>query len=101
MATAHTRPAAPVVAETRTAGHLRSPKVTVVISTYGHERWLRGAVDAVLDQDLADELQLVVCDDASPDATRAVMHSILERIEDETYPGARSVTYIRLGENGG
>jgi len=90
-----------LIAEVRTAGRARSPRVSVIVPTYGHERWLGATARAVLDQDLPGEIQLIVCDDASPDATAAVMESVLAETESSVRAGPRSVTYLRLSRNSG
>jgi GT2 family glycosyltransferase len=93
--------ASALIAETRTAGRAANPKVAVVISTYGHAKWLAAAADGVLGQDLAEELQLVVVDDASPDNTPDVMGGILDNLSRQSYAAPRSVTYVRLAGNHG
>lgn len=90
-----------LVADVRTAGRARSPLVSVIVPTYRHERWLGETARAVLAQDMPGEVQLIVCDDASPDGTGAVMESVLTDAESSVYPGARSVTYLRLSQNCG
>jgi glycosyltransferase involved in cell wall biosynthesis len=84
-----------------TARHAESPLVSVIVSTYRHANWLADTVDALLAQDLEAELQVIVCDDASPDATPAVMQASLVKAERTTYAGPRSLTYVRLKRNRG
>src|SRR5208337_1568211 len=50
------------------------PRVSVVMAAYNAEKYLRQAVDSILSQTLAD-FELIVVDDASIDATRAVLES--------------------------
>ena len=90
-----------LIAQRKTAGQMLAPKVSVIMSTYGHALWLGDAVRAVLDQDLTDELQLVVCDDASPDSSTEVIEILLGELETTSYAGRRSLTYVRTSRNRG
>lgn len=47
---------------------LRGPLVSVMIPTYGQETWIEDAIHGALAQDYPN-LEVVVCDDGSPDAT--------------------------------
>jgi glycosyltransferase involved in cell wall biosynthesis len=51
---------------------MRGPKVSVFMLTYNHERFVRQALDAVLAQDYP-EIEIVVSDDASTDATQLIL----------------------------
>jgi glycosyltransferase involved in cell wall biosynthesis len=51
-----------------------SPKVSVVIPAYNHERYVGPAIESVLGQ-TAGDLELIVIDDASADATWEVVQS--------------------------
>lgn len=84
-----------------TARRAESPLVSVIVSTYRHANWLADTVEALLAQDLDAEVEVIVCDDASPDATPAVMQATMQTAERTTYPGPRSLTYIRLRRNSG
>ena len=48
------------------------PRVTVVVPVYDVERWLPASLDSVLGQSGVD-LQVVVVDDGSADASRAIL----------------------------
>ncbi len=63
----------------------RHPLITVAITTYNHERFIRRCVQSVLEQDI-DDMEVFILDDASPDATP-------ERIK--TLLSDPRVTYIR------
>lgn len=65
------------------------PLVSVIVSTRNHGRYLAQMVEAVLGQDLADEFELVICDNASTDDTESVIRELAGRAE-------RPLTYIRL-----
>lgn len=49
-----------------------SPRISVVMSVYNGERWLREAVESVLGQPLGD-LELLVIDDGSTDGTAGIL----------------------------
>jgi cellulose synthase/poly-beta-1,6-N-acetylglucosamine synthase-like glycosyltransferase len=66
------------------------PKVTVLIDTYNHERFVERAITSVIEQDFPpDEIEILVVDDGSTDATPTIVKRFAPR-----------VTYIRK-ENGG
>ena len=45
---------------------IRTPKVSVILTSYNHEKFLREAIDSVLNQTFKD-YELIICDDASTD----------------------------------
>jgi glycosyltransferase involved in cell wall biosynthesis len=54
---------------------MKSPKVSVVIPAYNHERYVKAAVDSVLSQ-AGDDLELIVIDDGSTDRTGEIVKAI-------------------------
>lgn len=54
---------------------IQAPRVSVVMSVYNAARWLREAVQSVLDQTLR-ELELIVVDDGSTDGTPAILQAV-------------------------
>lgn len=72
------------------------PTVSVVMITYGHEAFIRQAVEGVLMQECDFPVELIVADDCSPDNTPAVMQEILT-----THPRASWVRYVRHEKNKG
>jgi cellulose synthase/poly-beta-1,6-N-acetylglucosamine synthase-like glycosyltransferase len=70
------------------------PLVSVVVSTRNHAAMLGRTVAAVMGQDLVAELEMIVVDDASTDATQAIMSEAVSL-------APRQLTYVRLDENRG
>lgn len=68
---------------------IHPPKVTVIIPTYNRARYLGEAIKSVLDQELSD-LELIVVDDGSTDATPALLRAI-------TDPRMRCVRQLNRG----
>jgi glycosyltransferase involved in cell wall biosynthesis len=58
------------VTEGRSPGRER-PRVSVGLPVYNGERFLRDAIDSILSQDM-EEIEVVVCDNASTDGTRDI-----------------------------
>ena len=66
------------------------PKVTVLIDTYNHERFVERAITSAIEQDFpASDVEILVVDDGSTDATPAIVKRFAPR-----------VAYLRK-ENGG
>ena len=56
-----------------------SPLVSIVVITFNQEKCLPATLDSLLEQDCAFPYEIVVCDDCSPDGTRAVIADYAER----------------------
>ena len=54
------------------------PVVSIGLPVYNGERWLRSALDCLLGQTYRN-IELVVCDNASTDATAALCAEYVER----------------------
>src|SRR5262249_56930199 len=52
------------------------PRVSVVMANYNYARYLRAAIDSVLQQTLND-IELIIVDDGSTDASRQIIESYL------------------------
>jgi glycosyltransferase involved in cell wall biosynthesis len=50
------------------------PKVSVILTSFNHEKYIREAIDSVLDQTFVD-FELIIWDDASSDSSWAVINS--------------------------
>ncbi len=59
------------------------PLVTIVTATYGHEKYLRTAIDSVLNQDYPN-IEYIVINDGSPDGTEEILKSYGNRFYWET-----------------
>jgi glycosyltransferase involved in cell wall biosynthesis len=58
----------------------RSPvRVSVLITTYNHARYIARALDSALEQRGVDPLEILVGDDCSADATRSVIDEYVQR----------------------
>ncbi|NJW53447.1 glycosyltransferase [Salinimicrobium oceani] len=71
------------------------PKVSVVMITYGHELFIRDAVNGVLEQQCEFELEFIIANDCSPDATDSIIKTIIQ--ENRNHP--IQFKYIRHSEN--
>jgi glycosyltransferase involved in cell wall biosynthesis len=57
-------------------------KVTVLVMTYNHERFIRQAIDSAVVQDLEDEFEIVISEDCSTDGTREIVQEYARRDPD-------------------
>ena len=64
------------------------PKVSVLVTTYNHERYIRAALESVLVQETTFAVEVVICDDASTDGTRSIIEEFAAR-----YPGRVRLSY--------
>lgn len=70
------------------------PKVSVCMITYGHEKYIREAIEGVLMQEYDFEVELIIANDCSPDKTDDVIHNILEN-----HPQATWIKYVKHDTN--
>ena len=71
-----------------------TPKVSVCMITYGHEKYIREAIDGVFMQETNFEIELIIADDASPDGTKEIIASICKN-----HPKGNSIKYFRQDSN--
>ena len=64
--------------------------VTALVSTYRSERFMKGLLDSLLQQTIADRLEIIVCDSASPESEGEIVGDYLSR-----HP---NISYLRTGE---
>ncbi|GAA3571839.1 glycosyltransferase family 2 protein [Snuella lapsa] len=72
------------------------PKVSVCMITYGHEKFVKQAVQGVLMQECEFEIELIVADDCSPDTTQFIVEGIIKE-----HPRGYRVKYVKHSENKG
>jgi glycosyltransferase involved in cell wall biosynthesis len=60
---------------------MTNPRLSVLVNTYNHERFIAQAIRSVLDQDFsADQMEIIVVDDGSTDRTPEIVRPFLPRI---------------------
>ena len=69
-------------------------KVSVVMITYGHEKFIREAIEGVLMQECDFEVELILANDCSPDQTDSVIQDIIKN-----HPKGCWIKYIRQENN--
>lgn len=66
------------------AEHLcKHPLVSVVMTTYNHAKWIRQAIEGVLDQKTDFEYELIIGDDASTDGTTDICREYQRKYPDK------------------
>ncbi|MCE1226591.1 MAG: glycosyltransferase, partial [Geobacteraceae bacterium] len=58
---------------------MSDPKVTVIVSCYNSEKYIRQALDSILSQDY-DRFQVIAIDDGSTDSTASILKAYGDRI---------------------
>ena len=72
------------------------PKVSVILTIYNREKYIEKCVQSLLEQTL-DNVELVVIDDASTDASLSILNRVLE-----DYPNRKPMVHlICLEKNAG
>lgn len=69
-------------------------KVSVCMITYGHEKYIREAIEGVLMQECNFEVELILANDCSPDSTDKVIQDILNN-----HPRRSWIKYFKHEEN--
>jgi glycosyltransferase involved in cell wall biosynthesis len=57
----------------------KTPKVSVCVITYNHEKYIRQCLQSILDQETNFDFEVIVGDDCSTDGTRAIVQEFVER----------------------
>lgn len=70
--------------------------VSVIMITYGHEKFIRQAIEGVLMQQCDFTVELIIANDSSPDNTDAVVQDVLSH-----HPNAHWIRYVRHEKNRG
>ena len=74
--------------------NLDSNTVSVIMITYGHEKFIRQAVEGVLMQECNFKVELIIANDASPDKTSEIVHEIIK-----TNPNGSRIKFINRNKN--
>lgn len=72
----------------------KEPMVSVVMITYGHEKYIEEAINGVFVQQTNFPVELIIANDCSPDNTDEVVNSLLSKVPLNVY-----VRYIRHENN--
>lgn len=70
--------------------------VSVCMITYGHERYIKQAIEGVLMQECNFDVELIIADDCSPDSTSAVITSIQKNHSNSSW-----INYTKHTKNKG
>lgn len=73
---------------------MKNPIVSVVMITYGHEKFIKKAIEGVLMQICDFEIELIISNDCSPDNTDNIINEIKEY--DKSYS---KINYIKHNQN--
>jgi glycosyltransferase involved in cell wall biosynthesis len=68
--------------------------VSVIMITYGHEKFIEEAINGVLMQDSNFSIELIIANDCSPDKTDQIIQSILKK-----HPKADRINYLNRDKN--
>ncbi|MCM0668674.1 glycosyltransferase family 2 protein [Flavobacterium tyrosinilyticum] len=75
---------------------MNNPMVSVVMMTYGHEKYITQAIEGVLMQEFDFDIELIIANDCSPDKTNSVVERIMEQ-----HPRGNWIKYTSHKENKG
>ncbi len=73
---------------------MQSPTVSVCMITYGHEKFIREAIEGVLMQECDFEVELILANDCSPDQTDKVIQEIIKN-----HPKGSWIKYFKHKSN--
>lgn len=73
---------------------MKNPVVSIVMITYGHEQFIKKAIEGVLMQICNFEIELIISNDCSPDKTDEIINEI---IKNDSMPN--SINYIKHSKN--
>lgn len=75
---------------------MKQPKVSVVMITYGHEKFIEEAINSVLMQKCDFDVELIIADDCSPDNTEQIVKSF-----EKSHPKYHWIKYTKHNVNKG
>jgi glycosyltransferase involved in cell wall biosynthesis len=73
---------------------MKIPLVSVVMITYAHENFIEQAINSILMQDCAFEVELIIANDCSPDNTDVFIRNIINN-----HPNSSWIKYINHEKN--
>jgi len=73
---------------------MSKPTVSVAMITYGHEEYIKQAIEGVLMQECNFEIELIIANDSSPDNTDNVIKKIIQN-----HPKSYCIKYTKHDEN--
>ncbi len=73
---------------------IENPKVSICMITYGHEKFIREAIEGVLMQKTSFPIELVLANDCSPDKTDKIVQEIIKND-----PRSSVINYIKQPQN--
>ena len=73
---------------------MTKPTVSVIMITYGHEQFIKQAIEGVLIQQCNFDVELIIADDCSPDTTESIVNDICQ-----THPNASWIKYTKHKNN--
>lgn len=71
-------------------------QVSVVMITYGHELYIKQAIEGVLMQKVDFDIELIIADDKSPDNTESIVKDLIKN-----HPNGHWIKYTRHDKNKG
>lgn len=75
--------------------------ISVIIPVYNCEKYIGQAIDSVMNQTAAEDIEIIVIDDGSKDGTRDIVHSYMNRYCNlsASCSALRSISYHTNGKN--
>ena len=73
-------------------------KVSVLVMTYNHERFIERALDGALAQEVDFELEIIVSEDRSTDATREIAFMGMPEVRDRIERGGNDLVLLDVRE---
>lgn len=74
-------------------------KVSVIVHTYNHENFIRQTLDSILNQQVNFEYEVIIGDDASPDATPQIIQEYQSKYPDLIKPLLHAKNLGGYGKN--
>lgn len=69
-------------------------KVSVVMITYSHEKYIEEAINGVLMQECNFDVEFIIANDCSPDSTEEIINTIIKK-----HPKANWIRYVKQEKN--